>query len=61
MFSEAEVCKLYKKGNKKGIDEQISRYKSEGFPKNFGLIEGSVIVRKLKNLVGLISKILMNL
>ena len=49
IYEEAEVCKLYKKGNKKGIEEQISRYKSDGFPLNYGLLEGSVIVRSLQN------------
>ncbi|EPH66789.1 hypothetical protein D932_00011 [Enterococcus casseliflavus 14-MB-W-14] len=50
LYQEAEVLKLYKKGNATAIDEQIQRYKKVGFPINYGLPEATVIVSDLNNL-----------
>lgn len=35
-----------KRGNKKAVNEQIKKYRKEGFPKHFGAFECNVIVRK---------------
>ena len=49
VYDEAKFCIAYKKGNVKKIKEQIKKYKMEKFPKNYGLLEGNVIVNDLKN------------
>lgn len=53
IYDEAEVCKLLKRGNTKKIDEQMKKYKKEGFPINFGMNEASVIVCDLKNKIAI--------
>lgn len=47
--NEIETCRILKKGNYKKLKEQVNRYKSEGFPDNFGMLECNVIVSDLKN------------
>jgi hypothetical protein len=49
VYLEAEVCKLFKRGNAAKIDEQMKKYKAEGFPEHFGLFEATIIVVDLKN------------
>lgn len=49
IFEEAEVAKLYRKGNLKKLDEQVGKYKTENFPKNYGLLEATIIVSKIDN------------
>lgn len=49
IYEEAEVCKLLRRGNIKKIDEQMKKYRNEGFPQNFGMNEASIIVSDLKN------------
>lgn len=49
VYQEAEVCKLFKKGNATMIDEQMSRYRDEHFPKNFGMNEATIIATDLHN------------
>lgn len=49
IYDEEKVCNIYKKGKKEKIKKQIEKYISEGFPKNFGMLEGNVIVTDLKN------------
>ncbi|MCI8641834.1 MAG: DUF616 domain-containing protein [Clostridia bacterium] len=49
IYNEIEVCKIKKKGNYKKLKEQVERYKKEGFPKNFGMLEATIIVTDLKN------------
>lgn len=46
IYDEAEECIRLLKDNKDTIEEQIAKYKNEGYPKNFGLIESNVILRK---------------
>lgn len=48
-YDEAKFCIAYKKGNSKKIKEQMKKYETEKFPKNYGLLEGNVIVNDLKN------------
>lgn len=50
IYVEAEVCKLLNRGNKKFIDKQIKEYENEGFPKDFGMNEATIIVSDLNNL-----------
>ena len=49
VYDEANVCIKAKKGNKKGIKEQISKYKKDGFPGNYGLLEATVIISEINN------------
>lgn len=49
VYDEARVCLLYRRGSAKKIKEQMAKYCSEGFPKNYGLNEANVIVADLKN------------
>lgn len=49
-YQEALACKYYKRGNFEKIQEQLHRFRDEGFPENFGLCEATVIVYDLKNL-----------
>lgn len=49
IYDEAEVCKLLKRGNKEYIDKQISKYRKDNFPENFGMNEANVIVIDLHN------------
>lgn len=49
IFSEAESCKLLRRGDPDKIDLQMTRYKSAGFPAHFGMNEATVIVSDLKN------------
>ncbi len=49
IYNEIEVCKIKKKGNYAKLKEQVERYKKEGFPKNFGMLEATIIVTDLKN------------
>lgn len=48
-YQEALACKYYKRGNYKRILEQISRFRDDGFPEDFGLCEATIIVYDLKN------------
>ena len=49
LYNEALACKIMRRGNKKKIDQQILKYRKEGFPKKFGLCEATIIVYDLKN------------
>lgn len=46
-YDEAEACISLGKGNPFEIEKQINRYRLEGFPDHYGLIDGCVIVREL--------------
>jgi hypothetical protein len=46
IYDEANSVLKFKKDSVKNIDFQISEYKKEGFPKNYGLIESAIIIRK---------------
>ena len=49
IYVEKKACLLQKKGNKDKIINQIEKYRAIGFPKNFGLLEGTIVVSDLKN------------
>jgi hypothetical protein len=46
LYQEAEVCKTYKLDDPKVIDEQVARYKKNGYPERNGMPECGVIVRR---------------
>ncbi len=46
LYKEARFCLIKKSGNAKQIRKQAGRYKSEGFPSNFGLTRGGFILRR---------------
>lgn len=48
-YDEADVCIVRKKGNKTAIEQQMKRYKEEGFPKGYGLYECTIIATDLSN------------
>lgn len=43
---EAKACDIWRKENLDVINKQIEKYFQEGMPKEFGLLQASVIVRK---------------
>jgi len=45
-YDEAEACKELKLDDTKVIDKQVTRYKKEAFPKDYGLIETGITIRK---------------
>lgn len=49
IYKEAEACIAMGKGDKFAIENQIEKYKSKGFPKDFGLFEATVIAVDLNN------------
>lgn len=49
VYKEAEACKILKKGNAQKIDQQMKKYKKEGFPTNYGMNEAAIIVTDLNN------------
>ncbi len=49
IYEEAEACILYGKGNPKKLGEQINRYKQDGFPEKYGMLEATVIIFNLKS------------
>lgn len=49
IYQEVKACEALKKGNAKNLNFQIERYQKEGFPENYGMLEGNVIIVDLKN------------
>ena len=43
-YVEARACILSKRGNPELIEKQMSRYREEGFPEDFGFCEATIIV-----------------
>lgn len=50
-YEEANVCKLEKKDLSEILDRQTDLYKKTGFAENFGLLNGSFIVRDHRSLM----------
>lgn len=48
-YDESDVCIIRKKGNKSAIEQQMKRYKEDGFPKGYGLYECTIIATDLNN------------
>ncbi len=49
VYKEAKKCIKLKKGNKKKIRKQIKSYSKEEMPKNYGLLEATVILSEISN------------
>lgn len=47
IYEEATMCVRYHKANKEVIEKQIKALEKEGYPKNNGLIESTILVRKV--------------
>ena len=48
-YKDAKWCEYNKRGNLKFILNQMEKYRSEGFPENFGLCEATIIVVDMHN------------
>jgi hypothetical protein len=46
VYDEAKECVIVGKAKYKEVVKQMNKYRSEGFPKNFGLSENNIILRK---------------
>ena len=46
IYSESNAVVAMKKDTKENVTPQIERYKEEGFPKNYGLLQSNIILRK---------------
>ncbi len=49
IYEEEKACERLRKGNIQKMREQLCKYKNEGFPCNYGLLEANLIVTDLKN------------
>ena len=49
IFKEIKTCRAYGKGKYKNLKRQANRYKKEGFPINYGMLECNVLVSDLNN------------
>ena len=49
IYDESSACLRLKKDTSENIKPQIDKYKKEGFPANFGLVETNIIYRKHNN------------
>lgn len=48
-YKDARWCELYNRGNLPAIKQQVSQYRAEGFPEEYGLCEATIIVVDLHN------------
>lgn len=44
IYDEYRVCRMIKKGDVKKMRKQVKKYKSDGFPKQYGMVEANVMV-----------------
>lgn len=51
LYEEARVCKKYRLDYPDVIDKQIAKVEREGYPKNYGLHEGNIILKKHTDIV----------
>ncbi|MDF0533018.1 DUF616 domain-containing protein [Shewanella sp. A32] len=51
IYQEAKECISIGKADSQQVNSQMSKYKYEGFPQNFGLFENNIIVRRHSKLV----------
>lgn len=47
LYKEAQKCLIVKKGNPQKIKEQIERYKEEKYPEDNGLVDSTVVLRRM--------------
>ena len=50
IYDEVKACILLKRGSKKMLLNQINRYQKEGFPKEYGMNEATIIVSNNKKI-----------
>ena len=50
IYKEAEACVILGKDRRSVVERQISKYKSENYPRNIGLAETGIILRKHNDL-----------
>lgn len=53
IYEEVKNCIANGKGNSLNLKKQINRYKKQGFPRNYGLLECNVLVSDLNNNVAI--------
>jgi len=46
IYSEAKIVMSMKKDTPENVEPQMKKYKEEGFPKDFGLLQSNILVRK---------------
>lgn len=46
IYKEGPACVKYKKETKDVVDSLMTRYKKEGFPDNYGLVQSGIIIRR---------------
>ena len=49
IYAESIAVVKMKKDKKENVDPQIERYKQEEFPKNYGLLQSNILIRKHNN------------
>ena len=49
IYSEANACLSMKKDTAENINSQIEKFEKEGFPKNYGLLQSNIMIRKHLN------------
>ena len=49
IYEEASACIRLKKDTSTNINPQLDKYREEGFPKHFGLVESNIIYRRHNN------------
>lgn len=49
IYTEANTVVAMKKDTSSNVSPQIERYKKEGFPKNYGLLQSNIMLRKHNN------------
>lgn len=53
VYEEVKACKILKKGNYEKLEQLVQFYEKKGFPKNYGMLECSIIFIHLKNKLSL--------
>lgn len=56
LYKEAKVCKQYRLDYPIVIDRQIAKFTKERYPKNYGLHQGNIILRKHTGIVKVFSE-----
>lgn len=51
VYDEAKACEILKKGNHEKILKLIDKYKKENFPNHYGMVECTLIVTRLNNML----------
>ena len=49
IYKEGKECIAQRKDTSTNINKQLNRYKKEGFPNNYGLIQSGIIIRRHNN------------